>query len=257
MNKKCIALIYEGQKSEKQLTGNLNKCFFEEFTELVPIMFPAGENIYMLWNQLKEDDFETDVIEVLREYNPIARKVLEGYQRNDFMEVYLFFDYDGHTNNAEGCNNGVILEMLETFSDETDLGKLYINYPMVESLRDNLAEEICYRRCWVPLAEAGDYKHVVHEMERYQDFRKYTKQDWSVFCRNAVRKVNCIVNSKYEIPDRDEFIKNMGQAVLFGSQQRKFIRQDKIAVINSFPLFLLEYFKPDFWREVIYNQIRS
>jgi len=27
----------------------------------------AGQNIYMLWKKLKEDDFETDLIEVLRE----------------------------------------------------------------------------------------------------------------------------------------------------------------------------------------------
>jgi hypothetical protein len=31
------------------------------------ITLPAGQNIYMLWKKLKEDDFETDLIEVLRE----------------------------------------------------------------------------------------------------------------------------------------------------------------------------------------------
>lgn len=52
MKSKLIAIIYEGEKTEKQLVNNLNKCFFED-TELFLISFPAGQNIYMLWKQLK------------------------------------------------------------------------------------------------------------------------------------------------------------------------------------------------------------
>ena len=44
----------------------------------------------MLWKQLKEDEFETDLIEVIREYNSDAEKALHGFHRNDFMEIYLF-----------------------------------------------------------------------------------------------------------------------------------------------------------------------
>lgn len=143
MIKKYIAIIYEGERTEKQLVWNLNQNFFSEQCELVPITFPAGENIYMLWKQLKKDEFETDVIEVLRESNKEAKKVLEGFERNDFMEIYLFFDYDGHNNNLKAKEKDVDIleEMLNTFNEETDLGKLYINYPMVESLRDQYAFE--------------------------------------------------------------------------------------------------------------------
>lgn len=110
------------------MVDNLNKVFFKDISELVPIMFPAGENIYMLWKQLKEDEFETDLIEVIREYNSDAEKALHGFHRNDFMEIYLFFDYDGHQNNL-GCIGSddldVLDEMLDTFSEETELGKLH------------------------------------------------------------------------------------------------------------------------------------
>ena len=53
-DKKYIAIIYEGEKTESQLLNNLNKNFFKDISELVPFMFPAGENIYMLWKQLKK-----------------------------------------------------------------------------------------------------------------------------------------------------------------------------------------------------------
>ena len=133
MTKKQIAIIYEGgggEKTERQLIESLNREFFAPISELVPIMFPAGENIYMLWQKLKEDEFETDVIEVVREYNETAKRKLEGYKCDDFMEVYLFFDYDGHQDNLKGNKekwiskgkvivlNSVPLFLLEYFRGE-------------------------------------------------------------------------------------------------------------------------------------------
>lgn len=254
MSKKRIAVIYEGERTEKRLVNNISQCFFSQFTELLPIMFPAGENIYMLWKQLEEDDFQTDLIEVLREYNQTARETLRGYTRRDFSEIYLFFDYDGHTNNlAEGLNEVALLEMLSTFSDETDLGKLYINYPMVESLRDNRTEDCCFRRCSVPLDQIAHYKRIVDDIKEFQNFGRYGKKEWKTLCRNTIRKWNCIINMKYEIPDRTVFLGQMEQKKLFARQRDCFISQNRLAVINSFPLFLLEYFKPEFWRQMLYE----
>lgn len=180
MIKKYIAIIYEGERTEKQLVWNLNQIFFSEQCELVPITFPAGENIYMLWKQLKKDEFETDVIEVLRESNKEAKKVLEGFERNDFMEIYLFFDYDGHNNNLKAKEKDVDIleEMLNTFNEETDLGKLYINYPMVESLRDQYAfeEEKCYRRCMLDIDDIKKYKKTVHEIKKISGFQTFIEK---------------------------------------------------------------------------------
>lgn len=54
----------------------------------------------------------------------------------DISEIYLFFDYDFHNRNLslEEINRQV-REMLETFNNETEFGRLYIDYPMVESIR--------------------------------------------------------------------------------------------------------------------------
>ena len=91
----------------------------------------------MLWKKLKADDFDTDIIEVLRESNKKIREQLEGLSRDDFSEVFLFFDYDVHQTNLGKADDGdVINQMLESFDNETENGKLYISYPMVEALRD-------------------------------------------------------------------------------------------------------------------------
>ena len=47
----------------------------------------------MIWQTLKADDFETDIIEILREKCPELESHLKGLTRDDFSEVYLFFDY--------------------------------------------------------------------------------------------------------------------------------------------------------------------
>lgn len=135
-NKDYKAFIVEGEVREPQIIDNISKIFFLHGNYKV-ITLPAGENIYMLWKQLKSDDFDTDIIEVLRESNAEIKRQLMGLSRDDFSEVYLFFDYDVHqTNLGKAVNADVIHQMLEGFDNETENGKLYISYPMVEALRD-------------------------------------------------------------------------------------------------------------------------
>lgn len=52
-----------------------------------------------------------------------------------FSQIFLFFDYDFQNRLGTQKVNGILDEMLDFFSDETENGKLYINYPMIESLK--------------------------------------------------------------------------------------------------------------------------
>ena len=92
------AFIVEGEAREPLIIDNISKVFFGHGNFKI-ITLPAGQNIYMLWKRLKEDDFDTDIIEVIREEHKELEKQLAGLSRDDFSEVYLFFDYDGHQNN--------------------------------------------------------------------------------------------------------------------------------------------------------------
>lgn len=112
---------------------------------------------------MKADDFETDIVEVLRENVPDAAHLLKGHGRNDFAEVFLFFDFDVHANNLREKNNlDALREMLGVFNNETELGKLYISYPMIEALRDrvvdgcHLANGHCHREVEAFTTYKGD-----------------------------------------------------------------------------------------------------
>ena len=59
------AFIVEGEAREPLIIDNISKVFFIHGNFKI-ITLPAGQNIYMLWKKLKADDFDTDIIEVLR-----------------------------------------------------------------------------------------------------------------------------------------------------------------------------------------------
>ena len=63
--KKHIAIVYEGAKTEKALIDKLLTIFFADSMETLIFSFPACGNIYMMWNKLREYDFEIDIIDVI------------------------------------------------------------------------------------------------------------------------------------------------------------------------------------------------
>lgn len=170
------AFIVEGEAREPQVIDNISKVFFKHGNFKI-ITLPAGENIYMLWKKLKADDFDTDIIEVLRESNKKIREQLEGLSRDDFSEVFLFFDYDAHqTNLRKSDDSDVINQMLESFDNETENGKLYISYPMVEALRDFEAGK-CGNgdNCFVEISNLAEYKNISskNSQKRLQKCRRF------------------------------------------------------------------------------------
>ena len=126
MNKENILFIVEGESREINIVDNICDVFFCK-SQIKIISIPAGKNIYMLWKQLSDDNFETDVFELLREDPLIDTCEIEDMERDDFSEVYLFFDYDGHQNNVAGDTKteSIIKTMLNTFDNETEAGKLF------------------------------------------------------------------------------------------------------------------------------------
>ena len=206
--------------------------------------------VYMLWNKMATDDFYTDIIELARECSKTTEEALRGLDRDDFSEVYLFMDHDPQSRTQLGVGgdiNCVMQEMLNTFDNETENGKLYISYPMIEAIRDLRRNDNCYRKCFVIIDDLGRYKEQSAEGSDFLDFRKLDYASWKTLCKHAVRKANCIVSSMYEVPSYLFFANALGQSQLFSHQLDKYIAYGKVAVISSIPLFLLEYHKEEFW----------
>lgn len=249
---KKIIIIYEGEKTEKNLFKSINKHFFADRADILLVTLPAAANLYMLWSKLREDDFHTDVVGVLKEMNSDVSERLKDMEMTDFSEVYLFFDYDGQQNNIpqKWADKDVLKEMLAAFDNETELGKLYISYPMVEALREISVEERNYKTLCQPLEKCGNYKEIVGGKSDYADFRHISKEMWHIACDASRKRASVIVSDKEE-ENYQNFIENMSQKGIYEAQKDRFIQKRKaVGILNAIPLFLIEYYGETFWERI-------
>lgn len=243
------AIIVEGAQREQSIIKNILSIYFR-IDRFKIITLSAEQNIYMLWQRMKADFYETDVIEVVREYSKEARKLLEDYTREDFSDVFLFFDYDGHQKNLpEGANGeDVLKEMLETFDNETENGKLYVSYPMVEALRDFIPGQCeIFTKCIWHQNKLGDYKNRSGINNPYNAIKEYNFESWQDIIGVFAMRISCLFE-KRETMTFEEYRHTITPLTVY-EQQNKYIEQDKVFVLSGLPEFLLDYFKIDFWRK--------
>ena len=244
------AFIVEGEAREPLIIDNISKVFFQHGNFKV-ITLPAGENIYMLWKKLKEDDFDTDIIEVLRESNPDIRKQLAGLSRDDFSEVYLFFDYDAHqTNLGKQDGSVVIKQMLEGFDNETENGKLYISYPMVEALRD-FEPGMCRNgdNCYVDIKELVNYKNMSSIRSFNPHFKEYNMDIWKDAIDVFAMRVSCL----FGLEDTIDYMQYSEKINPYEIQklEEKEAERERVFVLSAFPEFLVDYFGIRLWKACV------
>lgn len=141
-------------------------------------------------------------------------------------------------------------EMLATFNNETELGKLYISYPMVEALKEISVAERDYKTFYLSLEECGDYKKEVGGVSDYADSRYISKEMWYIACDASRKRASVIVSYKEET-DYQHFIENMSQEKIYEVQKERFIQKNRaIGILSAIPLFLIEYYDESFWEKI-------
>lgn len=250
--RKKVIFIYEGVKAEENLLNNMIEIFFSSKVDISILNCPADGNIYMLWTRLKKDEFETNVVDVLKEMSTAAKERLNNLKASDFSEIYLFFDYDGHNDNIPKgyLNKDILSEMLKTFNNETELGKLYVSYPMIESIKEIDAKTQNYKNLFLSLDEISEYKQRVFSQSDFNNYSRIDEEHWLIAC-NASRKRASLLVTYNSLCTYDYFIHNLNQEKLYFYQKQNYINNGHfLCVLNSIPLFLLEYYQEDFWNRV-------
>lgn len=224
-----ILFVFEGEKTEKQIAENLQKYFI---TENSVIYCAYCTHIYRLYQAISEDE-DLDTFSLLKE-NPKNKEILSKYKSSNFAEIYLFFDYDGHSKKA---GDEKITTVLDFFDNETEKGKLYISYPMVEAIK-HYSSKIDFKN--LKIVSQKKYKQIVGNCceKKYMDFRKYTKNNWVLLIDFHLKKMNYIISNNYSFP-----IQNSTQGEIFDQQLAKYINMDNtVAVLSAFPVFLFDYY---------------
>ncbi len=236
MNKQTyILMIFEGARTEPMILENIKKYFLNEKKEVV-VKAIFGTTIYSLYQKfINFDEFDDDL-----DTFTLAQTMdneLENISKDQIAEIYLFFDYDKHASNS---SDEKIKKMLEVFDNETEKGKLYISYPMIEAIK-HIRRELDFKDA---VAKSdSDYKNIVacNCDEEFIDFNKYTNDIWQYLVIQHSKKANYLVNDNFIFPNS-----LISQNEIFQKQKEKYINiSENVSVLGSFPIFLLDYYGID------------
>ena len=252
-----ILFVFEGDEREPRLYRTLERLYFPKVNDNIICSF--GNNIYDLYNELKEYEDSGDIVSIMRE-RLAARgdSTLNGIGRAGISQIVLFCDYDfQNSRRALKEINQRVEEMLALFADETENGKLYINYPMIESIRyTKELPDNDYVNYVVSREECKDFKRLSRDFSAYNSLdhilfkdgetptkEKYikVKDNWQYLKQMNVSKANLLIAGVNTMPKEKSAI---NQLSIFERQLLLHVKPNRsVAVLNSFPIFIYEYMK--------------
>lgn len=277
-----ILFIFEGGDREPALYKTMKYLFLSDSIK-GDIIVSYCSNIYSLYQKMKDlDAFDenidsADIVMVLKEQLANSQSQQDELSKiescDSISEVYLFFDYDlKRTDELNKLSveeqNSQIRELLDYFDNETEHGKLFIDYPMVESIRyfkkelpdedyatyvtdmfigkafKKEAAETFYpslQFITFNLNKSNELK-IPLTKEKELDLEKINrvKSNWLFIKDLNVKKANYICSGTNDFPEIKDKI---NQQNIFTGQIEKYLPDGKIAILNSFPLFLYEYLR--------------
>lgn len=245
-----ILFVLEGTRPDKSICKAIMSLLGKTEESLI---VAYGYNIYELYGELIDLGEGADLVDLLMDkYSNDSSKAPDNWvsKTEQISEKYLFFDYDFHdvNRNPEVFNNQ-LRYMLDYFNEETEHGKLYINYPMVESIRyTKELPDTDFFKYTVSREECRSFKHLVNDFSFYPNNDFITRGDasalkdtWTRLKIQNVAKANYICNgNKVFPPQRAESI---SQNIILDKQILKYesCPDCRVAVLSSFPILLYDW----------------
>ena len=172
MSKRDILVLVEGEKTDVSLMEALFASY--EIDQRHQLVF-YGTSLYALYNSMfkGKEVGDIDLFLHLREHekDPVKKTLFDQSKR--YSEIVLIFDFDPQDREF---STTAIREMSQYFTDSTDTGKLYINYPMVEAFYHvKSIPDSDYDGSIASLAELKNhlYKSRVHQESAITDRKEF------------------------------------------------------------------------------------
>ena len=166
-----ILILVEGARTDLRLMKHLLRIYeIDSRHEIVSY----NTNIYTLYSTMfkgVDNPADLDILQHLKEHEPDAGKKKLFDER--FSDILLVFDLDPH---APDFSADKIIEMATFFVESSDMGKLYINYPMVESfyhMKSIPDPDYCSYQVSLNELRGGGYKARVNAETRNHDYSKF------------------------------------------------------------------------------------
>lgn len=204
--------IVEGEREKNELLSLICECFPEMNIKQANILI-YGTNIYQLHSRITKEygeqwsETDVDLAFVVSKMKSLD----EVWYKDNFTNIFLIFDYERQDPNF---SDSIINRMQAYFIDETDNGKLYINYPMIESYFDSFdSSDRSFKEKKVPLpfqngkeykkyAEGSELATVVTLPKRLSDIlnKKYNIES-NFICEECVKQILSLSNYKTVLQD--------------------------------------------------------
>ena len=231
-------MLVEGARTDLRLMERLFKIYGIDDQRVI---IPYNTNIYVLYNTMfnNADPAEFDILGHLKEHetDPLKKTLF-----NDrYSDILLIFDFDPQDSQFSAEK---ILEMSEYFVESTDMGKLYLNYPMVEAFYHMKSiPDKDYDSYTASLTElkAGQYKSRVNTETRNRNYSKFavTKTECDKVIWQNIKKAWLIAekpgpagDAKPPIPDLTDVLRK---------QLARMQAENEVAVLCTCPFYIVEY----------------
>lgn len=169
-SKRNILIVVEGAKTDLRLMKHLLNVYgIDQRHSIVSY----NTNIYTLYGEMFADGTpdSIDLLSLLKEREPDSEKKRIFDKR--YSDILLVFDLDPQD---PQFSEDKIMEMASYFVESSDMGKLYINYPMVEAFyhMSGIPDPQFNERI-VAIQEliSGTYKQRVNAENRNHDYTKF------------------------------------------------------------------------------------
>lgn len=247
MSEHNVLYIVEGCDDKKLMDKLWNR--FEPENKYETYVFST--NIHVLIDLLFEGDEldeDLDLLKVLR--SECSDRDPEGILKKKFQYIYLVFDFDPHDKKTDVVKIGKLMDFLR---DPADNGRLFLNYPMVESYRhmkDPDDKEFISRTIPMEVLRTGKYKETVDRESgnMMKQNASYTKEFFISVIKAHLRKENYILTSRPDMMSEEEFFEISGSEVL--SRQVESMEHDGVLfVLNTCIFNIVEYMPSNFFDE--------
>lgn len=250
MADKNILCIVEGEVSEIAILNKLNKEFIQDNI----VFMPLCTNIYHFYHAYIEEkqEFgeEIDLFLFLKTYD--KEGILSSKRKKDFVSIYLFIDLEKQEPLSKKYDN-CLPEMLQLFDNETENGKLYVSYPMVEALQHamNPQETLSFGK----IGNLKKYKQLTAQVQNHtfliDKIDNVEKAELETTLIRHIKQAHYLLTNNFDYPlNYEHHTQNLfNQSEIYKNQNDKFFIKKEILILSSFSLFLLEYLGENLFNE--------
>jgi hypothetical protein len=239
---KNVLFVTEGSKMEPRFLENIRKLYEGEFYRDYSL-FRYNTNLHRFIDQCFDGDDLIEEIDTIAVLKACRTSEDQSVLDRKFTDIFLVFDMDPHDSVFDGEK---LIQLMKVFCESTDAGKLYINYPMMESLKHVANPWSCdYLDLEVGKDSIRNYKKVVGE-EGSKCLKDMGKVDRRLFDRLVwlnLLKADIILGGDGNVPDAGRYETDFDLSEICRLQTEMWMREGRVRVLNT-SVFSVIDFKP-------------